>query len=134
MHYNCNRRSAFSGIFFIVDHVVRPAPFDVTGRLLAQNIQTGNEVGPQILGIVEQESSFRPGLLSMSHGYGAGPGRDDELRAIGSSTSRFSELNDNRERYSGQPRMSGIPVNIREVRSWEQPEHGSPDMKAVGAR
>jgi hypothetical protein len=48
----------------------------------------------------------------MSHGYGAGPDRDDALWAIGSSTSRLSGLDDNPERYSGQPRMSAIPVNI----------------------
>jgi len=90
-----------------------------------------------ILGIVEQESSIRPGLLSMAHGYGAGPDRDDELRAIGSSTSRLSGLNDMPERYSGQPRMSGIPVNIREVRTFEplaQPEPDSLSMAVAHAR
>lgn len=80
-----------------------------------------------ILGIVEQESALRSGLLSMSHGYGAGPDRDDELRAIGSSTSRLSGLNDLPERYSGQPRMSGIPVNIREVRTGEALAQPEPD-------
>jgi len=65
-----------------------------------------------IPGVVESEASLRPGLISMSHGYGAGPDRDDALWAIGSSTSRLSGLDDNPERYSGQPRMSAIPVNI----------------------
>jgi len=65
-----------------------------------------------IPGVVESEASLRPGLISMSHGYGAGPDRDDALWAIGSPTSRLSGLDDNPERYSGQPRMSAIPVNI----------------------
>jgi len=73
----------------------------------------------------------------MSPGYGAGPDRDDELRAIGSSTSRLSGLNDLPEKYSGQPRMSGIPVDICEVRTWEplaQPEPDSLDAAVAEAR
>lgn len=66
-----------------------------------------------ILGIAQAEPQLRRGLISMSHGYGGGPDRDDELLAIGSATSRLSGLDDDPERYTGQPRMSGIPVNIR---------------------
>jgi anaerobic selenocysteine-containing dehydrogenase len=66
-----------------------------------------------ILGIAQGDPAVRRGLISMSHGYGGGPDRDGELLAIGSPTSRLSALDDDPERYTGQPRMSGIPVNIR---------------------
>jgi len=78
-----------------------------------------------ILGVVEAEQAVRPGLISMSHGYGGALDRDKDLRAIGSSTSRLSGLDDSPERYSGQPRMSGIPVTVRQASDDEvlaQPE------------
>jgi len=66
-----------------------------------------------ILGVAQADPALRRGIVSMSHGYGGGPDRDDALMAIGSPTSRLSGLDDDPERYSGQPRMSGIPVSIR---------------------
>jgi len=74
-----------------------------------------------ILGLAEGDPALRPGLVSMAHGYGAAPDRDDALFAIGSPTSRLSGLDDDPERYNGQPRMSGIPVNIRAVNALQAP-------------
>jgi anaerobic selenocysteine-containing dehydrogenase len=74
-----------------------------------------------ILGVAEGDPALRPGLVSMAHGYGAAPDRDDALFAIGSPTSRLSGLDDDPERHSGQPRMSGIPVNIRAVNALQAP-------------
>jgi len=74
-----------------------------------------------ILGVAEGDPALRPGLVSMAHGYGAAPDRDDALFAIGSPTSRLSGLDDDPERYNGQPRMSGIPVNIRAVNALQAP-------------
>jgi len=66
-----------------------------------------------ILGVAKADPTLRRGLVSMSHGYGGGPDRDAELLTIGSPTARLSGLDDDPERYSGQPRMSGIPVNVQ---------------------
>jgi len=84
-----------------------------------------------ILGVVESDPALRPGLISMAHGYGGGLDRDGELMAIGSPTSRLSGLDDDPERYSGQPRMSGIPVNVRRNPNIQSPTQ--PERVAVAA-
>jgi len=66
-----------------------------------------------IYGVIESDETVRRGLVSMAHGYGAGPDRDLELFRIGSSTTRLTSVEDDPECYSGQPRMSGIAVSIR---------------------
>lgn len=65
-----------------------------------------------ITAVARGEEGLRRGLVSMSHGYGGGPDRDGDFLVIGSPTSRLSGLDDEPERYSGQPRMSAIPVRI----------------------
>jgi hypothetical protein len=51
----------------------------------------------------------------MSHCFGGSPEQDDQLREIGSSTSRLLSVDLVYDRYSGQPLMSNIPVQIRRV-------------------
>jgi len=89
-------------------------PDDMAEHRLAEEavIEIRSRYGA-ILGVAQADAAIRRGLISMSHCYGGGPDLDDRLLAVGSPTSRLSGLDDDPERYSGQPRMSGIPVNIR---------------------
>jgi len=48
----------------------------------------------------------------MAHAFGDGPDRDAEFREIGSCTSRLLFDDVGVERYTGQPRMSNIPVDL----------------------
>ena len=66
-----------------------------------------------ILGVVEPDSALRRGLVSMSHAFGDVPERDGEVRRIGSSTGRLTPVDRDYDRYTGQPRMSNIPVEVR---------------------
>jgi anaerobic selenocysteine-containing dehydrogenase len=68
-----------------------------------------------IIGIVESDPSLRRGLVSMTHGYGDGPERDDAYRSIGSSTNRllFDDLQF--DPYTGQPQMSNIEVRLERL-------------------
>jgi anaerobic selenocysteine-containing dehydrogenase len=66
----------------------------------------------EILGIVEPDDTLLPGLVSMAHAFGDSPDRDQEFRQIGSCTSRLLFNDVGVERYTGQPRMSNIPVRI----------------------
>jgi anaerobic selenocysteine-containing dehydrogenase len=70
-----------------------------------------------ILGIAAADANIRPGLLSMAHAFGDVPERDFEYRTIGSNTSRLLVDDRDFERYSGQPRMSGILVRVERVAS-----------------
>jgi hypothetical protein len=56
------------------------------------------------------------GLVSMAHASGGLPEEDDRFRELGSSTSRLLANDTAFERYSGQPRMSAVPVEIEPLR------------------
>ena len=66
-----------------------------------------------IIGIVHPDDTLRRGLVSMSFGFGALPGSDADYKRIGSNTTRL--LSDDRiyDRYSGQPLMTNIRVDVR---------------------
>jgi anaerobic selenocysteine-containing dehydrogenase len=65
-----------------------------------------------ILGVVEADDSVRPGLVSMAHGFGSTSEDDAKVRAIGGPTARLLSVQGAYDRYTGQPRMSGIPVRV----------------------
>ena len=63
--------------------------------------------------IVQPDPDLRRGLVSMVFGFGAGPERDAEVREIGSSVNRLIGTDALFDRYTGQPRMSNVPVDVR---------------------
>jgi anaerobic selenocysteine-containing dehydrogenase len=65
-----------------------------------------------ILAIVMGDESVRRGCVSMTHCFGDAPEHDSEVLEIGSPTNRLIDVMDVNERYSGQARMSGIPVAV----------------------
>jgi anaerobic selenocysteine-containing dehydrogenase len=69
-----------------------------------------------ILGIAEADPTLREGLVSMTHAFGGAPEYDADFRTIGSPTSRLLDADARYERYSGQPLMSNVPVDVRPVR------------------
>jgi hypothetical protein len=70
----------------------------------------------QITCVVDTDPSLRRGLVSMAHAFGGLPEEDDRFRELGSSTSRLLVNDAGFERYSGQPRMSAVPVEIEPLR------------------
>jgi hypothetical protein len=48
----------------------------------------------------------------MAFGYGGGPDADDRFREIGSSPNRIIPNDQVFDRYTGQPRMSNVPVRV----------------------
>ncbi|MGE2735412.1 molybdopterin-containing oxidoreductase family protein [Mycolicibacterium vaccae] len=65
-----------------------------------------------VLAVVSLDESVRPGVVSMSHAYGnPSPDVDTPLQD-GSSTARLADVTVDFDRYSGQPRMSAIPVTV----------------------
>jgi hypothetical protein len=65
-----------------------------------------------ILGIVEPDPTLRRGLVSMTHSFGDVPGRERELRRIGSNTSQLTSVESDYDRFTGMPRMSDVPVRV----------------------
>jgi anaerobic selenocysteine-containing dehydrogenase len=68
-----------------------------------------------IQGIVAADGTLRRGLVSMTHGFGSGRRDDGDMRTVGGSTSRLARTDDAYDRYSGQPRMSNIRVQVTRV-------------------
>jgi anaerobic selenocysteine-containing dehydrogenase len=68
-----------------------------------------------ILGIVCAEEALRPGVVSMTHGFGGLPGEDDSPHEMGSSTARLLRVDDDYDPVSGIPRMGALPVAIERV-------------------
>jgi anaerobic selenocysteine-containing dehydrogenase len=88
--------------------------------LAARGLRAGDVVRlvaarDQITCVVDADPSLRRGLVSMAHAFGGLPEEDDRFRELGSSTSRLLAADADFERYSGQPRMSAIPVEIEPV-------------------
>jgi anaerobic selenocysteine-containing dehydrogenase len=63
--------------------------------------------------VVEADATLRRGLISMTHGFGGAPERDEEFRVIGSPTSRLLDNWDFVDPYVGMPRMGNVPVAVR---------------------
>jgi anaerobic selenocysteine-containing dehydrogenase len=64
-----------------------------------------------ITGIVEADEHLLPGVVSMSHCFGALPGEDDDpLR--GANTGRLTDHRRHVQRINAMPTMSGLPVKV----------------------
>lgn len=68
-----------------------------------------------ILGVAEADETVRAGVVSMTHAFGDAPERDHEFREIGSNTGRLLTVDRYIQPYTGQPRMSNVPVSVRAV-------------------
>lgn len=58
------------------------------------------------------DAALRPGTISMAHLFGDKPELDGQVREIGAPTNRLLWNDRVYERYSGQPLMSNVPVNV----------------------
>jgi anaerobic selenocysteine-containing dehydrogenase len=75
-------------------------------------VEIRSEIGG-IPGIAQADGNLRRGLVSMAHAWGGAPELDSKFRELGSNTSRLTMMDKYFERYTGLPRMSNIPVQIR---------------------
>lgn len=69
----------------------------------------------EILGVVEVDDTVREGCIAMTHAWGANPDEDDDPFAVGGNTGRLTSVDADYDPYTGIPRMSAIPVNVRRV-------------------
>jgi anaerobic selenocysteine-containing dehydrogenase len=65
-----------------------------------------------VVAVVEADPNVRRGVVSMSAGFGDVPERDD-LMGTGTCVNRLLSTDRNFDRYSGQPLMSNVPIDVR---------------------
>jgi anaerobic selenocysteine-containing dehydrogenase len=88
--------------------------------IAALGIQSGDLIeissgAGSVVGVVEAAGDIKPGIVSMAHAWGDLPDNFGEVRTKGSSTNRLVHDDKHYCRYTGMPRMSAIPVNLRQV-------------------
>ncbi|MHB8465876.1 MAG: molybdopterin-containing oxidoreductase family protein [Acidimicrobiales bacterium] len=65
-----------------------------------------------ITSVAEADADLRPGVVSMSHGFGGNPGDDEDPRIDGGNTNRLLRADVEYDRYTGIPRMGALPVAV----------------------
>ncbi len=68
-----------------------------------------------IRGVVEPAEDVRQGVISMTHCFGDLPEDEHDVLTQGSNTGRLTPVDRDYDPYTGIPRMSTIPVNVRAV-------------------
>src|SRR4029077_16612013 len=76
-----------------------------------------------ITGVAQAAAYRRPGVVSMSHGFGGIPGEDEDPRVDGANTNRLLRTDVEYDRYTGIPRMGALPVAVVPVASIEVSAH-----------
>jgi anaerobic selenocysteine-containing dehydrogenase len=88
--------------------------------LLAIGAQSGSVVRirslhGQIEAIAEVDANLRRGMVSISHAWGDHPDRGPDDALPGACTAALIDNADVYDRYTGQPRMSNVPVAVTSV-------------------
>lgn len=92
---------------------MHPDDLDREGLAPGELVEIASKSG-RILGIVEPDENLRTGLVSMVHSFGGLPGEQDkQVRERGTNTGRLLRVDEDVDRYTGQPRMSNVPVRVR---------------------
>jgi len=90
---------------------MNPADLDRLGLASGDKVEIRSQHG-SIIGFVEAESDLRPGVLSMTHGFGKNPGDDYDPKRDGANVNRLTSWTDD---YDGMPRMGAIPVAVTAI-------------------
>jgi anaerobic selenocysteine-containing dehydrogenase len=92
---------------------MHPQDLDREGLAGGDLVEISSKTG-SILGIVQPDETLRKGLVSMPHAFGGLPGQQDKkVREWGTNPGRLLRVDDSVDRYTGQPRMSNVPVRVR---------------------
>ena len=91
---------------------LHPADIARLGIEPGDRILVSSAVG-SIEASVAPDAGLRPGLVSISHGFGGLPDEAPDDRKPGANTGLLIDIDRDYDPYTGEPRMSDIPVDIR---------------------
>ena len=81
-------------------------------ELSASDVVTVRSAHGQVSAIVEEDVELQPGCLSMMFGYGGGLAGNSNVSAVGTNPNKLTNCEAVYDRYTGQPRMSNLPVDV----------------------
>jgi anaerobic selenocysteine-containing dehydrogenase len=67
----------------------------------------------RVIAFVEPDPTMRPGVVALSHGFGARFGRPYDPRRDGANVNDLLSWDDDYDPKHGMPRMSAVPVSVR---------------------
>jgi anaerobic selenocysteine-containing dehydrogenase len=79
-------------------------------------IEIASENGT-VRAVARSDRSLRPGVITISHGWGGLPEDGTDIRAVGTNINPLISDSEHVDSVNAMPRMSAIPVNIRRVQS-----------------
>jgi anaerobic selenocysteine-containing dehydrogenase len=91
---------------------MNPADLEKLGVTAGDLVEIAS-VHDSVLAVVEPTDEVQSGVISMAHCFGAGPGRDGDVRAVGTNTSRLVAVDRDFDRVTGMAPQSAIPVAVR---------------------
>ena len=96
--------------------------------LLQLNVSPGDRVAivsdhSRIEAIAAADDRLLPGVVSISHCFGALPGEDDAPDA-GASTNRLIDASRHHQTINAMPTMSGLPVTVCRIGAMSEPHPG----------
>jgi anaerobic selenocysteine-containing dehydrogenase len=91
-------------------------PEDMRALSLADGdeIEIASENGA-VRAVARGDRSLRPGVITISHGWGGLPEDGADVRAVGTNINPLISDSEHVDSVNAMPRMSAIPVNIRRV-------------------
>ncbi|AMK19940.1 MULTISPECIES: molybdopterin-containing oxidoreductase family protein [Sphingobium] len=93
-------------------------PDDMTSLGLAEGdeVEIQSEVAT-VRAVAKSDPTLKPGVITISHGWGGVPGRQGDPRAGGTSINPLISDHEHVEIVNAMPRMSAIPVNLKRVQN-----------------
>jgi anaerobic selenocysteine-containing dehydrogenase len=104
---------------------LHPRDLQDLGAAAGDTIRITSDHG-SIYAIVEPDEAVRPGVVSLSHGWGGGPAAPGEDWDGAANVNFLVACDRDVEAINGMPRMSAIPVNLERVASVMTPAENMP--------
>lgn len=95
---------------------LHPTEFAALGIRPGDKVEIESAHG-RVTAIATEDDAVRPGVVSLSHGWGDPPGSNASVEEAGTAINRLIDTDRNFEPVNSMPHMSAIPVNVIPVRS-----------------
>jgi anaerobic selenocysteine-containing dehydrogenase len=81
-------------------------------NLSGNEVVTVRSAHGEVSAVVEADADLPQGCLSIMFGYGGGNDHNTDVRATGTNPNKLMNCEAVYDRYTGQPRMSNLPVVV----------------------